>query len=452
MTSQVLRRRGRVGRIATSGLAALVVIAGLLTGVSEGATAAAADWPTYHHDAGRTGADAPGVDLSLAGPEWTSATLDGGVYAEPLVVGSNVIVATEQNTLYVIDAATGTIVRSHHFGSPVPITSLPCGNINPLGITGTPVFDPGTGMVCAVAELNTNPLSHHLVGYNPGSGVAVDLGNIDPPGMADPTAEQQRAALTVANGKVYVAFGGLAGDCGNYSGWVVRINETGAPSEISFKVPVAREGGIWAPAGPSIDQAGNLYVAVGNGSSTTTYDGSDSVTKLSPDLTRLALFAPSTWPDDNANDLDLGSTGPEPLANNRIFQVGKRGIGYLLDGTNLGGVGGTPLDFKPVCAAFGGDAYVDPYIYVPCTNGVKALRLQSGTSSFSVAWQTTSGANGPPVVGGGLVWSVNISNGTLYGLDPTTGTTGPRIPLARSSISPPRRFPVAASSWPPTTS
>ena len=94
---------------------------------------------------------------------------------------------------------------------------------------------------------------------------------------------QQRPALAVANGYVYIGFGGMAGDCGQYVG-----EEVGVPAatrlHISYRVPVAREGAIWATGGPVIDASGNLYVSVGNGSSTTTYDGSDAVLELSPRL------------------------------------------------------------------------------------------------------------------------------------------------------------------------
>ena len=53
----------------------------------------------------------------------------------------------------------------------MPQSSLPCGNIDPLGITGTPVYDPATGLVFAVAEV-TGP-AHILVGLNVTTGATV---------------------------------------------------------------------------------------------------------------------------------------------------------------------------------------------------------------------------------------------------------------------------------------
>ena len=84
----------------------------------------------------------------------------------------------------------------------------------------------------------------------------------------------------------------------------------GTGSRIVYRVPVAREGAIWSTGGPVIDSKGNVYVSVGNGSSTTTYDGSDSVLKLSPALKLKSRFAPSRWRTDNAHDQDLGSLSP----------------------------------------------------------------------------------------------------------------------------------------------
>ena len=115
--------------------------------------ATAADWPVYHRDAARTGLD-PAFP-ALRGPlavAW-SRPLDGAVYAEPLVVSGAVIAATENDTVYALDPASGRVLWTRHLGTPVRLSSLSCGNIDPLGITGTPAFDPLTGSLFAVAEV-----------------------------------------------------------------------------------------------------------------------------------------------------------------------------------------------------------------------------------------------------------------------------------------------------------
>ncbi len=108
------------------------------------------DWTTYHRDNQRTGYIANTPDPHSLTRAW-GTQLDGAVYAEPLVVGNRVIVATEGDTLYALDSTTGNIQWHTNVGTPVPQSDLPCGNIDPLGITGTPVYDPATGLVYAVA-------------------------------------------------------------------------------------------------------------------------------------------------------------------------------------------------------------------------------------------------------------------------------------------------------------
>lgn len=133
--------------------------------------------------------------------------------------------------------------------------------------------------------------------------------SLDPSGM-DPTVQQQRGALALANGRVWVTFGGLDGDCGDYHGWLIGVAVTGAGPSSIYRTPSASQAGIWAPSRPAVDGSGFLYVAVGNGASTSgAYDDSDSVLRL-PGNRRVSLFAPSAWADENAADADLGSTGP----------------------------------------------------------------------------------------------------------------------------------------------
>ena len=204
-------------------------------------------------------------------------------------------------------AFTGTIVWTRKVGNPVSLSTLPCGNINPLGITGTPAYDATTNTLFAVAEV-TGP-KHVLFALDADTGTVRWSRNVDLSGD-QPATHQQRTALVVANGYVYFGFGGLAGDCGQYRGELIGVPVTGQGATIAYKVPVKREGAVWATAGPAVDSTGNLYVSTGNGSSTSSFDGSDSVVELSSSLQMISRFAPKTWASDNARDLDLGSLGP----------------------------------------------------------------------------------------------------------------------------------------------
>src|SRR6266511_3940357 len=116
-------------------------------------------WVTYHGDRTRSGV-ARGPTIQNVQRTWTSPTLDGDIYAEPLAIGSRVIAATENDSVYALDASTGRVVWRTNLGTPVQSSTLPCGNISPTsGITSTPVADPSTGLIYAAAF----PLANGLV-------------------------------------------------------------------------------------------------------------------------------------------------------------------------------------------------------------------------------------------------------------------------------------------------
>jgi polyvinyl alcohol dehydrogenase (cytochrome) len=380
----------------------------------------AAAWPTFGHDAARSGVT-PGLarpgKLSVA---WRT-TLDGAVYGQPLLIGSLVVVATEHDTVYALSAATGAITWHAHVGTPVPLSRLPCGNIDPLGITGTPVYDPSTGIVYAVAE--TTGYRHTLFGLSVTTG-AVKVARYIPAPDGQQMYDQQRPALTLANGRVYVAFGGLAGDCGPYRGSVVGVPATGSGAIISYVVPTSREAGIWATGGPVLAPDNSFYLSTGNGaaaSSGAAYDRSDSVTQLAPDLHFTGFFAPTAWVDDNANDLDLGSTQPALAAGGAVLAVGKRGVGYLAQAGALRGIGGNVAQ-ATICKAFGTAAVRFSTVYEPCTDtGLTAVSVSVAKKQITVIWRGPAGAHGSPSIGGGAIW-VPDSGGRLYALNPADGS------------------------------
>ena len=159
-----------------------------------------------------------------------------------------------------------------------------------------------------------------------------------------PTPDGQPAGRPAAGarwrwtgGRVYVAFGGLAGDCGPYRGSVVGRTGLGARRRwCRTGCPRPGRAASGRAGGPVIGPGGTIYVAVGNGAATAPpWDHSDSVTALTPALRLTGIFAPATWPDDNAHDLDLGSTAPGLLSDGQILRSGKRGTGYLLNAGHL---------------------------------------------------------------------------------------------------------------------
>jgi hypothetical protein len=438
-----VRRLGQVLMAATA--------LALSTGPS--ALAAANDWPTNHRSNLRDGNDQSAAPFNAIGQQWISAVLDGKIYGSPLVVGNQVIVATENNSIYSLDATTGapTWAAPAHFGAPMTITNPPfgCGNVSPLGILSTPVIDTVTGIIYAVAFVQ--PGTYELVATHLSDGTQAFAPIPISPAGFDQYRQQQRAALALANGNVYVGFGGYAGDCGTYHGILVAIKADGSSTALTVfndqaqavcKDTTPSGAAIWGPDGPSVDASGNIYVASGNGFSSGSgpYDCGETVFKLSPTLGYLDSWAPSAWAALNGNDNDLGSVNPAIVGptGNLIFQTGKNGWGYLLNAsalsTQASHIGGEAFN-AAVCNAavsagnqttaadqvFGGTAYADPYIYVPCPEGIKALLLGPGPS-FTTAWSSPSFSPTAPIVSGGVIWAIDYNTGMLHGLDPANGT------------------------------
>ncbi len=394
------------------------------------------DWTMYHADPARTG-NVPGTpDPTQLSKLW-SKSLDGAVYAEPLIVAGRVIVATEHDSLYSLNDRTGQVQWKTTIGTPVPLSELPCGDIDPEGITGTPVFDPRTGLIFAVAEIKTAPSNkaiHILVGVDLSTGRIRVRRQVDPKGTI-PQDDQERGALALYGNSVYVAFGGLAGDCAEYHGLVVASRTDGTGPLLSFAVPTGREGGIWTPPGPVIDSHGNMYVSVGNGSATGgTWDHTDSILRLSPQLQLEDGFAPKEWPTDNSSDLDLGSMAPVLLPGGLVYADGKSGKGYLLRADHLGGVGGQ-LQTLAVCSAYGGAATSGDFVFVPCSDGVREIQLDAANSSpqLVLGWKAPSQITGSPIVGGDTVYSLDTSGGVLYALNASTGATRATVHVGLTS-------------------
>lgn len=354
--------------------------------------------------------------------------LDSNVYASPIVVNSITVAATENNTVYAFGPDFAQLWK-RNFGAPSPSDERDCGNIDPLGITGTPVYDASTGSVFVSPQLG-GPPRHRLVALELRTGKLRWERSIDLAGVQT-KAMQERGALTVAGGRVWVPFGGLTGDCGGYKGRVVGVRLDGSGDPVSYTVPTAREAGIWAPPGPAVDADGNLLVAVGNGASGSggSYDHSDSVLKIGTDGTLRDSYSPSNWASDNEGDLDLGSQGPALVGTRWVFAAGKSGFGYVLRQDRLGGIGGE-VSKAQVCRSYGGTAVVRDVVFVPCDDGVRAVRIDSA-GVMHVLWHAS--VPGSPVVGGGRVWSLDPGAGVLHALDPRTGVPREQVAVGATS-------------------
>jgi hypothetical protein len=349
--------------------ATLFVAAMAAANLSSGAAAQDYSVLTYHAHENRSG------NFVVPKLTWDSAQsihldenfrthVSGKIYAQPLywhppgATSAILVVATEDDMVYALDAETGKEIWSRSLGTAIPLSALECGNVDPLGVTGTPVIDAFTQTVYVEAGIYDSAGPHHRVyalalkDGSPLPGWPVDVANALK-GRAptfDPKYQNERGALTILNGTLYVPFGGHYGDCGQYNGWVVGISLRD-PSTTNSWSTRARGGGVWAPAGISSDGT-SLFIATGNTIGAATWSGGEAVIRLPGDLHDSAavkdFFAPANWHDLDEEDADLGGTAPVPLdlatesgSQHLILALGKDGRAYLLDRANLGGIGGS---------------------------------------------------------------------------------------------------------------
>jgi outer membrane protein assembly factor BamB len=400
----------------------------------------------YHGDSAGSGVAPAVTAVDVSSPAWTSPSLDGELYGEPLVSGGMIFVATENDTVYALSASTGTIAWSSHLAAPVPAGALPCGDITPtVGVTGTPVLNASSGELFVVADelLDGHP-AHQLVGLSAATGrIELDQ-NVDPTGST-PSAILQRTGLTLDAGHVVFGYGGNFGDCSTYHGWVMSVPETGG-TPAAFAVdsgPGESQGAVWmGGAAPTVDASGNIWVTAGNGSVTSAshaYDDSDSVLELSPSLSLEQYFAPTSWASDNARDLDF-STGVALLNDGQVVAASKSRTAFLLNGSSLGGIGGQQAELTDACGTVidGGLAVEGTTVYLPCRSGPVAVRASSSPAGLRLLWSSSVGG-GPPIVAAGLVWTIG-ADGTLYGLDQLTGAVTEQATIG----APANHFPTPA--------
>jgi outer membrane protein assembly factor BamB len=411
------------------------------TPAATGGVRPGADWTTYHGDATRTGYVAAGPDPVAPAVAW-QAPLDGAVYGSPVVIAGEVVAATESGSVYGLDAVTGALRWRTHLADPLPGSALPCGNINPISITGSPAYDPISHQVFVVTVEPGG--RHELYGIDPSGGAVRSRRDADVAGV-DPATHLQRGALLVSRGTVYVPYGGNYGDCGQYRGSIVGLPTTGSAPVTSFVVPTSREGGIWAASGPAALPNGDLILTTGNGEATSgNWDHSDSVLRLSPTLALVDGFAPASWAEENSVDADLGSMGAVLLpGTHSALAAGKGGGVFLVDLGALGGVGGQKGTVDG-CQAYGGGASAPvqgggTVAYLPCTSGLLQLRVATD-GGLSKGWQAPSTVSGSPLIVGSTVWSLQ-QDGALIGLDAATGAR-----LATLSVGDASRFATPASS------
>lgn len=318
----------------------------------------------------------------------------GQVYAEPLVIGSKVIVATETDWIYAVNRYTGAVIWSTRLGTPEPSDQVGCSDLGPdLGVTSTPVYDPSTstlyvaartwdGATKASALYRVHALSIKSGADRATGGWPVVLNSSlaasnDPALHFDPTQERQRPGLLLMGGRVFAGFGSFC-DINPYQGWIASVATSSSPSPLMWTAQSSAtdtqpnaEGGIWmAGGGLMSDGAGRVFFSTGNGQCLTTppaptdncfgpgvgpgtsnnQDLAESVVRVQVQgngtLTAVDHFAPYNAPTLSSQDTDIGSSGVTALPDNfgnvpnhphLLVLGGKNGRDYILDRDSLGG-------------------------------------------------------------------------------------------------------------------
>src|SRR5437867_9625830 len=287
-----------------------------------------------------------------------NGTISGNVYAQPLNIergpnGAMVIAVTESNNVYALAADDGSIIWQRNLG-PAVSSGLPCGNITPLGITGTPVVDLASRSLFLDAMIEGATKKHFVYSLNVDTGATNAGWPVDVNATATYNAmtftsliQEERGALALVNGIVYVSYSGYVGDCQNYHGWVVGV-DINNPSNVGAWATTAVGGGIWGHGGVASDGT-NMFVVTGNTFNTGgIWMGGEAIIRLQAGPTWTGqptdYWAPTNWLSLDNSDTDLGGVSatvidvPGATPSQLVLALGKDGNAYLVNRNNLGGI------------------------------------------------------------------------------------------------------------------
>jgi outer membrane protein assembly factor BamB len=471
-----------VGRLMVCGLA------------SAPGVASAQNVVTYHNSPARSGEFiVPGLTLAAARKVHGDANfhnaISGNVYVQPLYwkpasakVGW-LIVATESNLIYAVNANTGAVVWKTQLPAPASRSALPCGDIDPEGVTGTPVIDPAKGTLYLDAMTQVGgALRQKVYALQVTTGKVLAHWPIDvETAMAarhaafESIIQGERSALQFFGGKLYVNYAGRGGDCPDshgtfYHGIVVEITPSATPAITGSWETRADQGGIWSQGGVASDGK-SLFTTTGNTSGADTWGDGEAVVRLAPGLAHSAklndYFTPANWQDLDSADADLGGTMALPLTvptppsgtAARILALGKDGHAYLLDAADLGGIGHELANVKVSNSGI----VTAQAVYQTATGALVAFTNANGVSAacsgnnitmlkvtgakvgpISVDWCAPLNGHGAPIItttngtGNPLVWVTGAEgDNRLHGFN---GLTGKEIFTSASAMQGLRHF------------
>ncbi|MEO8902355.1 MAG: hypothetical protein ABI627_12580 [Polyangiaceae bacterium] len=386
------------------------------------------------------------------------ANFDGELTGSPVFLAGptpgtgRFFAATTENDVYALDELTGAQKGLHNIGG--YLVSAPICGSDPVnhGIVSTPIIDAATQTIYVAAAMTDAHHEIHALKWAAGAGTAmdtltevagwpVDVSTLKSGSLSFPSKVQnQRSALSLVNGILYVAFGGYCGDAGNYHGWVVGVNVTDPTKTGAWATRDARQAGIWAAGGLPSDGTG-VFAVTGNTSLQGDHTGSDSeevlrITDLgTPHYDAANLFYPSEWASPmNSNDQDFGSASPAVVSvpgakpSTIVVAPAKPGRVYFLDAANLGGSLGQFADMA-IADTTSSSVYTSPAAY-------------QAPSGVYVALATGAGSQCPNDTNNGSVMSI-----LLKPMTPGTAPVPSKAWCARiGGGDTPKRAPIATNS------
>jgi len=399
----------------------------------------------------------PSAAINLTRDLNFNGAISGNVYAQPLYIeggpsGPIIIAVTESNNVYALNATTGAVIWQRTDLGPPVTSGLPCGNINPTGITGTPVVDLASRRLFLDALIDGPTKKHFIFSLN------VDTGATTPGGWpvdvnATATyngmnfvslAQEERGALALVNGIVYVSYSGYLGDCGNYHGWVVGVN-INSPSTVVAWATTAVGGGIWGHGGVASDGT-NMFVVTGNTFNTGgNWMGGEAIIRLQAGPTWSGqptdYWVPTNWLSLDSSDTDLGGVSatvidvPGATPSQLVLALGKDSNAYLVNRNNLGGIT-SPVTQANVSGINRGTSAVTYHTsqgtYIAFHNDAGSIRSYKITATnpptIVFGWSQNQTGRGSPWVtttdgtNNTIVWVAGVAGDQrLHGYDGDTG-------------------------------
>ena len=352
----------------------------------------------------------------------------GNVYAQPLYIENGpggkamIIVATESNNVYALDASNGAIIWQRNVGEPVSADDLICTKLDPMGITGTPVVDLASRafFLDAMITPDGGTTKKHLI-----LSLNVDTGDINPGWPVDveatatynginftPEIQQQRPALGIVGNILYVGYGSMA-DCSPFHGWLVGVPINNPANVTAWAAATKTHGGaIWGVGGIASDGK-NPFVITGNTFNPADWEGGQAVIRFLPGPifsgSPADYWVPENWRDLDSFDSDLGSSGPllvdvpGATPSHLVVALGKDRNAYLVNRDNLGGIS-APIAVSQVASNTILQAAVT---YRTKQSTYVAFRANNDGNTVLSAFRITP--TNPPTIGSR--WNVPRNNG-----------------------------------------